>query len=50
MKEYVRVPAALLGDMAALRPYFEASQAYAQTLKPKPTTRCAKKYRSRVLR
>jgi hypothetical protein len=39
MKEYVRVPEALLRDTAALRPYFEVSYAYARTLKPKATTR-----------
>jgi hypothetical protein len=39
MKEYVAVPDALLADRAAMRPYVEASYAYAKTLKPKPTTR-----------
>lgn len=39
MKEYVAVPNALLHDTAALAPHFEASYAYARTLKPKPTTR-----------
>jgi len=38
-KEYVAVPDALLRDTEALRPHFEASYAYARTLKPKPTTR-----------
>ena len=39
LKEYVSVPGPLLRDTAALRPYFEASLVYAQTLKPKATTR-----------
>jgi hypothetical protein len=39
MKEYVAVPDALLADRAALRPYVQASYAYAKTLKPKATTR-----------
>lgn len=39
MKEYVAVPDALLHDTFALRPHFEASYAYAETLTPKPTTR-----------
>ncbi|MGE0229000.1 MAG: hypothetical protein AB7I38_00205 [Dehalococcoidia bacterium] len=39
MKEYVAVPDALLRDTTALRPHFEVSYAYVQTLRPKPTTR-----------
>ncbi len=33
------MPAALLERTAELRPYFEQSLAYAQGLKPKPTSR-----------
>ena len=39
MKEYVTVPAALLADTSTLAPWFAASVAYANTLKPKPTAR-----------
>lgn len=39
MEEYVAVPDALLADTERMRPYVAASLAYAQTLKPKPTTR-----------
>ena len=39
MKEYVAVPPALLADTAALAPWLAKSWAYAQTLKPKATTR-----------
>jgi hypothetical protein len=39
MREYVAVPDALLADRAAMAPYLQASYAYAQTLRPKPTTR-----------
>jgi hypothetical protein len=39
MPEYVAVPDDLLADTARMRPYIAASFAYAQTLKPKPTTR-----------
>ncbi|MFL5295585.1 MAG: hypothetical protein ACJ798_04305 [Phenylobacterium sp.] len=39
MKEYVAVPPGLLADRAALRPYVQASYAYAKTLKPKATAR-----------
>jgi hypothetical protein len=39
MPEYVAVPDHLLADMAQMRPYLAASLAYAQTLRPKPTTR-----------
>ena len=35
-KEYVRVPADLLDDTAALAPDFAASLAYVSALKPKP--------------
>jgi hypothetical protein len=38
-KEYVAVPDALLPKTAILRPYLQASYEYAQTLKPKPTTK-----------
>jgi hypothetical protein len=41
MKEYVRVPPALLRDTAALAKYLDASYRYARSLKPKPTTRRA---------
>jgi TfoX/Sxy family transcriptional regulator of competence genes len=41
MKEYVTVPEELFGDTAQLLPYFQASFAYAASLKPKPTTRKA---------
>jgi hypothetical protein len=40
-KEYVAVPAALLANTRALRPYFELSVAYAKSLKPKATTKAA---------
>ena len=36
-KEYVTVPDALLKNTRGLRPYFEQSYRYAQTLKPKPS-------------
>ncbi len=36
-KEYVTVPDALLAKTADLKPYFEMSYNYAQTLKPKAT-------------
>jgi hypothetical protein len=39
MPEYVAVPDALLADTARMTPYVAASFAYAQTLKPKPTTK-----------
>jgi hypothetical protein len=39
MPEYVAVPDALLADTGRMTPYVAASFAYAQTLKPKPTTR-----------
>jgi hypothetical protein len=39
MPEYVAVPDSLLADTARLQPYVAASFAYAQTLKPKPTTK-----------
>ena len=38
-KEYVTVPARLLGDTEGLLPWFRASLAYVLTLKPKPTKR-----------
>jgi hypothetical protein len=38
-KEYAGVPAAMLGDGATLKAWFEKSHAYATTLKPKKTTR-----------
>ena len=40
-KEYVTVPADLLDNTAQLLPWFEASHAYALTLKAKPTKRRA---------
>ncbi len=36
-KEYVTVPPDLLADTGGLKPYLEASLAYAKSLKPKPT-------------
>lgn len=39
MAEYVAVPAALLSDSVRMAAYVARSFAYAQTLKPKPTTR-----------
>ena len=39
MPEYVAVPDDLLADTARMTPYMAASFAYAQTLRPKPTTR-----------
>jgi len=38
-KEYVAVPDDLLKNIAALRPYLKASYHYAQTLRPKATTK-----------
>jgi hypothetical protein len=37
MKEYVRVPDALLENTAELAPYLEISYTYVKSLKPKPT-------------
>ena len=37
MKEYVTVPDKLLENTDELEPYLEASYAYVQTLKPKPS-------------
>jgi hypothetical protein len=42
MPEYVAVPAALLADTARMQAYVAKSFAYAQTLKPKPTTKAKK--------
>jgi hypothetical protein len=39
MKEYVRVPAALLRDTRALAKYLDVSYRYARSLRPKPTTK-----------
>jgi hypothetical protein len=39
MKEYVAVPDALLAKTAQLKPYFDASYAYAESLRAKPTTK-----------
>lgn len=39
MKEYVAVPAELLADTPRLAPYLASSWTYAQSLRPKPTTR-----------
>jgi hypothetical protein len=41
MKEYVRVPPALLGDTRTLGKYLEISYRYACSLKAKPTTKKA---------
>jgi hypothetical protein len=43
MKEYVLVPDSLLKKTAELKPYFAASFAYIDSLKPKPTTKPKKK-------
>lgn len=43
MKEYVAVPDSLLANTKELKKYFGASYAYAQTLRPKPTTKKKKK-------
>jgi len=37
--EYVEVPDALLAKTRELKPFFDASYAYAGSLKPKPSTR-----------
>lgn len=37
MKEYVVVPNALLKNTVELKPYFDISYAYVDSLKPKPT-------------
>ncbi len=42
LKEYVKVPVVLLHKTAELKKYFAESWAYAQTLKPKATTRARK--------
>jgi len=42
-KEYVMVPEALLKKTKELRPYFEASYAYAGTLKPKSAAKKGKR-------
>lgn len=39
MREYVEVPDSLLAKTEELAPYLALSYAYAQTLKPKPTTK-----------
>ena len=39
MKEYVRVPEAMLGKTAALSKYLKMSYEYARTLKPKATAK-----------
>lgn len=39
MKEHVAIPPPLLADTAAMAPWLAKSWAYAQTLRPKPTTR-----------
>jgi hypothetical protein len=39
MPEYVAVPDELLADTERMAPYVAASLAYAQTLRPKPTTK-----------
>ncbi len=36
MKEYVKVPASLLGKTKELQPYFDSSYTYVKSLKPKP--------------
>ena len=42
-KEYVTVPDGLLQNLDELKPYFELSYQYANSLKPKPTTKEKKK-------
>ena len=39
LKEYVAVPAALLGRLAELEPYFGASFSYVSSLRPKKSAR-----------
>lgn len=39
MKEYVKVPGALLSKPKELAPYVAMSHEYVKTLKPKPTTK-----------
>lgn len=43
MKEYVDVPEALLKKTRELKKYFDMSVTYAESLKPKPTKKKAKK-------
>ena len=43
MREYVTVPDPLLKKTRELQKYLELSYAYAQTLRPKPTTKSGKK-------
>ncbi|HEY2461767.1 MAG TPA: hypothetical protein VGI16_13225 [Candidatus Acidoferrum sp.] len=43
MKEYVKVPDALLKDTKKLQPYFQLSYEYIKSLKPKPTKKPKKK-------
>jgi len=43
MREYVKVPDALLRDTKKLAPYFKISYEYVKTLKPKPTKKTPKK-------
>ena len=43
MKGYVSVPAEVLADTDALKPWFDASHDWIGTLKPKPTKKPAKK-------
>jgi len=43
MKEYVAVPEKLLEDTKQLKKYFAISYSYVKSLKPKPTTKKAKK-------
>jgi len=39
MPEYVAVPDKLLEETKTLKKYFDISYKYAQTLRPKPTTK-----------
>jgi hypothetical protein len=47
-KEYVEVPDALLARTSELKPYFAKSFAYVSAMKPKPTSRPAKRGKQRA--
>jgi len=42
MKEYVKVPDAMLNKTSELKPWLKASYDYVKTLKPKPTSKSKK--------
>jgi hypothetical protein len=48
LEEYVEVPDSLLRKTAELKKYFDASYAYASSLKPKPTTKKKKPAKKRA--